>query len=112
MRAILIQAAHAAKMKRGTFYRNKYNRWKLKLGSANKAKVAVANRIARAVYKVLAGDKYKELGYQRAIDHEVKIKTLINQLRALGVDIKHEGHQKIVSSKRKLVVDDSGVQLV
>ena len=99
-------------MKRGTFYRTKYNRWKLKLGSANKAKVAVANRIARAVYKVLAGDRYKEIGYQRALDHEDKIKRLVNQLKALGVNIRHEGHEKIVSSKRKLVVDDTGVQLV
>ena len=110
MRRILIQAAHAAKQKRNTFYRNKFNRLKFKLGSANKAKVAIANRIARSVYKVLAGDKYKELGYGRAIEHEVKIKTLINQLKALGVDIRHERHEKIVSVK-KVVVSDSGIQL-
>ena len=82
----------------------------MKLGSANKAKVAIANRIARAVYKVLAGDKYKEIGYGRAIDHELKIKALVNQLKALGVDIRHEGHQKVVSMQ-KVTVSDSGVQL-
>lgn len=84
---------------------------KFKLGSANKAKVAIANRIARTVYKVLAGDRYRELGYGRAIEHEVKIKTLINQLKALGVDIRHEKHEKIVSIK-KVTISDSGVQLV
>jgi len=110
LRRLLVQAAHAAKQKRNTFYRNKYNRLKMKLGSANKAKVAIANRIARAVYKVLAGDKYKEIGYGRAIDHELKIKQLVNQLKALGVDIRHEGHQKVVSMQ-KVTVSDSGVQL-
>jgi hypothetical protein len=106
----LIQCAHGAKLKRGSFYRNKYNKLKFKLGSANKAKVAIANRIARSVYKVMAGANYKELGYCRAIEHEDKIRILINQLKALGVDIKHEGHQKIVSVK-KLNVDTSGISL-
>lgn len=72
--------------------------------------MAIANRIARAVYKILAGAKYKELGYGRAIEHEVKIKTLINQLKALGVDIRHEKHEKVVSVK-KVTISDSGVQL-
>lgn len=69
--------------------------------------MAIANRIARGIYKILAGDSYKELGYGKVSDHEVKIKTLVNQLRAMGVDIRHEGHQKIVSSK-KIKVDDTG----
>ncbi len=110
LRKLLIQAAHGAKQRRLTFYRNKYNRLKLKTGSANKAKVAIANRIARAVYKVLAGEKYRELGYKRAMDHEKKIQGLINQLKALGVEIKHSGHQKIVSVK-KVMITESGVQL-
>lgn len=97
-------------MKRGSFYRNKYNKLKFKLGSANKAKVAIANRIARTVYKIIAGDTYKDLGYCRAMEHEDKIKVLINQLKALGVNIRHEGHQKIVSVKQ-LKVDTTGVTL-
>ena len=83
---------------------------KFKLGSANKAKVAIANRIARAVFKILAGDNYKEIGYCRAVEHEDKIRILINQLKALGVDIRHEGHEKIVSVKN-LTVDSSGISL-
>lgn len=106
----MIQAAHGAKLKRGSFYRNKYNRLKFKLGCANKAKVAIANRLARSIYKVLGGENYKELGYCRAIDHEDKIRNLINQLKALGVQIKHESHEKILSVK-KLTVDSTGVQL-
>lgn len=72
--------------------------------------MAIANRIARAIYKIIAGDSYKEIGYGKAADHEIKIKTLVNQLRAMGVQIRHEGHQKIVSSK-KIKIDDTGVQL-
>ena len=52
----------------------------------------------------------EELGYGRAIEHEVKIKTLIDQLKALGVAIRQERHEKIVSVK-KVVVSESGVQL-
>ena len=110
MRKLLIQAAHNAKLKRGSFYRGKYNKLKFKLGSANKAKVAIANRIARAVYKILCGEKYKEIGYMRADPNEVKIKGLISQLKSLGVYIMHHNHQLIVS-QRKLTVDDTGVIL-
>lgn len=105
-----MQAANAAKQKRNSFYRAKYNKLKFKLGSANKAKVAIANRMARAIYKILAGDRYKELGYGRAKEHEDKIHILINQLKALGVNIRHEGHEKIVSVK-KVTINTSGVQL-
>ena len=58
----------------------------------------------------MAGDSYKELGYCRAMEHEDKIKILVNQLKKLGVDIRHEGHEKIVSTK-KIKVNDSGVTL-
>ncbi len=55
MRKVLIQAANAAKQKKGAFFRSKYNKLKFRLGSANKAKVAIANRLARVIFKVLAG---------------------------------------------------------
>ncbi len=110
MRKVLIQAANAAKQKKGAFFRSKYNKLKFRLGSANKAKVAIANRLARVIFKVLAGDQFKDIGYIRASDHEEKIKKLVNQLKALGVDIRHQGHQKIVST-RNAVVSNSGVIL-
>lgn len=66
--------------------------------------------MARAIYKILAGDRYKELGYGRAKEHEDKIEILINQLKALGVNIRYEGHEKIVSVK-KIKIDSTGVQL-
>ena len=66
--------------------------------------------MARAIYKVLGGKPFKDLGYCRAVEHEDKIRILVNQLKALGVDIRHEGHQKVVSVK-KLRVDTTGVTL-
>lgn len=58
----------------------------------------------------MAGAKYKDIGYGRAKQYEDKIQMLINQLKALGVKIRHEGHEKIVSVK-KVVIDSTGVQL-
>jgi hypothetical protein len=80
------------------------------LGSANKAKVAIANRLARSIYLILGGDQYRELGYMRGDPHEIKVKRLVNQLRALGVDIKHVEHQMIVST-RKITVEKTGIVL-
>lgn len=97
-------------MKRGTFYRAKYNKLVFRLGSSNKAKVAIANRLARAIYLILGGQKYRELGYMRGDPHELKIQRLVGQLRALGVDIKHVNHQMIVSN-RKITVEKTGVVL-
>jgi hypothetical protein len=81
------------------------------LGSANKAKVAIGNRLARSIFKVLAGEKYKELGYLRGDPKEDQIGRLVRQLRSLGVEVFHHKHQTIVS-KEKLIVDDSGVIVV
>ncbi|MGE3683086.1 MAG: hypothetical protein AB7G93_15295 [Bdellovibrionales bacterium] len=72
--------------------------------------MAVANRIARAIYKILAGDKYKELGYMRGDPKEHKIKLLIKQLKNLGVDVHHHNHQ-LITSVRKVNVDITGITL-
>lgn len=102
-----MQAANAAKLKRNTFYRAKYNKLKFRLGH-NKAKVAIANRIARVIYKTISGDQYKDIGYRRGDPHETKVRVLVNKLKALGVNIRHENHEMILSLK-KLQVDETGV---
>ncbi|MFQ5677285.1 MAG: hypothetical protein ACE5G1_15435 [bacterium] len=108
MRKILVQAAHGAKNKRGSFYRAKYNKLHYRLGSANKAKMAIANRLARVIYKVISGDRYKDIGYMRGDPQEEKVKGLVQQLRNLGINIYHVNHQ-LITSERKLLVDPSGV---
>ena len=87
----------------------KYNKLKFRLGSANKAKVAIANRIARVIYKVLGGAQFKDLGYMRGDPREDQIRRHIKQLKALGVDIRHENHQTIINSVRNVKVEASGI---
>jgi hypothetical protein len=82
----------------------------LRLGSANKAKIAIANRLARAIYKILSGDKYKERGYMKGDPREIRVKRLVEQLRAEGVNIFHVNHQMIVSENR-VVVEKTGIVL-
>ena len=78
------------------------------MGSANKAKVAIANKLARVVYKVLAGETYKEIGYIRGDPRESKIKKLISQLRSLGVEVHSHNHQ-LIYSQRVVQVEASGL---
>lgn len=96
-------------MKRGSFCRAKYNKLVFRLGSANKAKVAIANRLARTIYKVLGGAPYKDIGYMRGDPHEERVRRLVGQLKALGVDIRHHNHQMIVESVRKVTVEQTGI---
>ncbi len=70
--------------------------------------MAIANRLARVIYKVLGGyTQYKDLGYMRGDPVEKQIETYVRKLKKLGVDIHHENHQMIV--KRKVTVDATGV---
>lgn len=72
--------------------------------------MAIANRLARTIYKVLGGDNYRDIGYMRGDPVEKQIEIYVRKLRALGVDIKHENHQMIVST-RKVKVDSTGIVL-
>ena len=82
----------------------------MRLGSANKAKIAIANRLARAIYKILSGDNYKERGYKKGDPREIRVRRLVEQLRAEGVNIFHVDHQMIVSENR-IVVEKTGIVL-
>lgn len=80
---------------------SKYRRLRYRLGSANKAKVAIANRIARVVYKVLGGSSYKDLGYARGAERdERKIKNLLSQLRNMGLSVRKNDLEIIVSEQK------------
>ena len=107
MRRALIQAAHGAVKKKKSFYRSKYNRLTFRLGSRNKAKVAIANRLSRSIYKILGGESYKELGYTRANSEQAKAKNLLNQLKNLGMKIRYVGEEVIVSES--MLVNSSGL---
>jgi hypothetical protein len=94
-----------------SFYRSKFDKLKFKLGSINKAKVAIANRLARVVYKIMSGgEKYKDLGYKRGKPLEQKVIQLVRQLEYLGMNVSFQDHESIVVS-RHLVVEKSGIVL-
>ena len=69
--------------------------------------MAIANKLARVIYKVLAGDNYKDLGYRRGDPREQKIKNLLAQLKSLGVNMAYQNHEHI-KGKKDWTVDDSG----
>ena len=99
----MIQAANGAVKKKKTFYHSKYNRLRFKLGSANKAKVAIANRMARSVYKVLGGENYKELGYARGNPrNERRVKQVIAQLKNMGMSVRYESEEVVVKETHKI----------
>ena len=40
---------------------------------------------------------------------EKQIESLVRKLKSLGVDIRHENHQMIVNSVRRVKVDNTGI---
>ena len=58
----------------------------------------------------MGGATYKDLGYKRGDPAEKQIEQLVRKLKSLGVGIRHESHQLIVNSVRKVKVDKTGVQ--
>jgi hypothetical protein len=104
-----VQAAQGAVHTKASFYRAKFNKLVFRLGNRNKAKVAIANKLARVTYKILAGGvTYKDLGYMRGDPREQKIQKHMRALKSLGVDIRYHNHQ-IIDSKKTFFVDASGI---
>jgi hypothetical protein len=63
------------------------------------------------VYKVLGGNRFKDLGYKRGDPHEDRIRKLIAELKSLGVKVRHQNHQLIVDSIRQFSVDKTGIHI-
>jgi transposase len=106
LKKILIQAANGAVKTRATYYHSKFNSLTLKTGSRNKAKVAIANRLARAIYHIIAkpGQKFRDIGPQRVNSQARQIQSLIRKLREEGVSVDFELTQKIVKAKQTVEV--------
>jgi transposase len=89
LRSILVEAAQAARNKRGCYYRDKYHRLKARRGN-RRAIVAIAHKILVAAYEILrTGNRYRELGetYLDQID-ETRVKgNLVRRLQRLGYDV-------------------------
>jgi hypothetical protein len=69
----------------------------LRTGSKNKAKVAIANRIARSIFCILSDQnlRFKDLGSRRVIDEEKQVKYHLEKLKKLGAEVNLITKEKI-----------------
>jgi transposase len=88
LKSTLTQCAKSAKKTKGSFFNAQYNRLVSHRGK-NRATMAVAHSMLIAVYFVLSGNEYKDLGadYYIQFNKEKKINSHLRQLSKLGVVI-------------------------
>lgn len=85
-KTIMVEIAWAAIKKKQSHYREKYYRLKSRIGP-KKAIVAIANRIGKAIYRIIKyGQSYKELGegFLDKKDRQRKIDNLRRQAKKFG----------------------------
>ena len=87
LKKTLIQCATSAVNNKDSFACAQYQRLVVRKGR-NKAIVAVAHSLLIAIYHVLSGNDFRDLGadYYTKFNKEKKIKSLIKQLQKLGVE--------------------------
>jgi len=88
LKSTLTQCAQSAKKNKDSFFSAQYQRLVVRRGK-NRATIAVAHSMLIAIYHVLKGTKFKDLGsdYYTNFNKEKKINSYIKQLSKLGVDI-------------------------
>lgn len=89
LKTILIEVAWAAIKKKGSYYRTKYFKLKYRRG-AKKAIVAIAHRIAKAIYNIIKhGDSFMDLGeeYVGVKNNQKRLNAIKNQAKQLGYDL-------------------------
>lgn len=88
-KTVLVQVAWAAIKKKGSYYKAKYYKLKARRG-ARKAIVAIAHRIAKAIYSIIKnGDEYKDLGeaYLNKPNKQRVLKSLAKKAEQLGMTL-------------------------
>ncbi len=87
LKEALIQAAKCASRKQHSFLSAKHRALKFRLGSANKATVAIANRMARMIFYIIKYKqvRYRDIGESRVESREALIKKTVRKLEGLGV---------------------------
>jgi len=91
LKSTLTQCAKSAVRNKSTFFSAQYSRLVSHRGK-NRATMAVAHSMAIAIYFVLSGKEFKDLGadYYTQFNREKKINSHIKQLSKLGVTIPDE----------------------
>jgi len=85
LKSTLVQCALVAEKNKGSFFHAQYQRLVVRRG-AKKATVAVAHSMLIAIYHVLKGAPFRDLGstYYTQFNTERKIQSHLKQLKALG----------------------------
>jgi transposase len=88
LKTTLVQCAQAAKKNKNSFFCAQYKRLVVRRGK-NRATVAVAHSMLIAIYHVLKGNEFSDLGseYYTQFNRNKKINSHLQQLSKLGVDI-------------------------
>ena len=88
LKSTLVQCAKSAKRKKDSFFSAQYSRLVSHRGK-NRATMAVAHSMLIAIYFVLSGCVYEDLGagYYMQFNREKKINSHVKQLSKLGVNI-------------------------
>jgi len=88
LKTTLVQCAKSAKKNKNSFFNAQYNRLVTHRGK-NRATMAVAHSLLIAIYFVLCGNQFKDLGadYYTQFNREKKINSHFKQLSKLGVTI-------------------------
>jgi transposase len=99
LKSTLTQSAKSAKRNKNSFFSAQYNRLVSHRGK-NRATMAVAHSILIAVYFVLSGHQFKDLGadYYNQFNREKKINSHIKQLSKLGVSFPDEVLREVLIS--------------
>ena len=88
LKSTLTQCAKSAKNVKSSFFHAQYGRLVTHRGK-NRATMAVAHSMLIAIYFVLCGNEFKDLGaeYYTQFNREKKINSHVKQLSKLGVNI-------------------------
>jgi len=88
LKSTLVQCAKSAKKNKNSFFSAQYSRLVVHRGK-NRATMAVAHSLLIAIYFVLCGTQFKDLGadYYNQFNRERKINSHVKQLSKLGVSI-------------------------
>ena len=102
LKSTLTQSAQSAKRKKDSFFHAQYNRLVTGRGK-NKATMAVAHSMLIAIFFVLSGNAYKDLGaeYYTNFNREKKINSHVKQLSKLGVNIPEDVLRNIMIDAMK-----------
>lgn len=88
LKSTLVQCSQSAKKSKNSFFAAQYQRLVVRRGK-NRATVAVAHSMLIAIYHILSGHEFRDLGsdYYNQFNRDKKINSYVKQLSKLGVNI-------------------------